>query len=226
MMLDQQVLMGQSQADDTPSSPATTLTNDNTSDGGSTTSFSKCDKSSDIEEPTVDGSVNEGSSMTERDQALTEDADLTRFTLKSLLLGEELQRLQVWRTSFSKDELDRLPNIDHEVAQGVLKCLTSVANILIEGSKEWRTRSEPDDLETDGIALESILKEIEIKATDSNVENEAMTDCSGISESGASCLTIENQSLIKDLKYEIDRLQMLSHSLRLGMRTGVIFTSS
>jgi hypothetical protein len=136
MMLDQQVLISQSQPDDIPSSPATTLSNDNTSDGGSTASFSKGDKSSDIEEASVDGSVKEGASMTEMDHALNEDADLTKFTLKSLLLGEELKRLQVWRTSFSNDELDRLPTIDHEVAQSVLKCLTSVANILIEESSQ------------------------------------------------------------------------------------------
>jgi hypothetical protein len=92
--------------------------------------------------------------------------------------------------------------------------------------EEWRTKSEPDDLETEGIILESLLKEIEIKTSESNVENEAMTDCSGISESDESYLTIGNQSLIKGLKYEIDRLQMLSHSLRLGMRTGFIFTNN
>ncbi|EWZ80880.1 hypothetical protein FOCG_08418 [Fusarium oxysporum f. sp. radicis-lycopersici 26381] len=226
MTLDQQVLRSQSQAGDIPSSPATTLSNDNTSDGGSTTSLSKHDRSSDIEEESVDGSVNEGASMSQTDPASNEDADLTKFTLKSLLLGEELKRLQVWKTSFSNDELDRLPTIDHEVAQSVLKCLTNVANILIEGSKEWRIRSEPDDLKTEGVFLESLLEEIETKASESNVENEAMTDCSGISESDESYLTIGNPSLIKDLKYEIDRLQMLSHSLRLGMRTGVIFTNS
>ncbi|KAF4451547.1 hypothetical protein F53441_5504 [Fusarium austroafricanum] len=225
-MLDEKVLLSQTQPEDVPSSPATTLSNDKTSDGGSITSLSKGDRSSDVEEKSVDGSVTDGGSTTRRDLALDDDADLTRFTLKSLLLGEELKRLQVWRTSFSNNELDRLPTIEHEVAQGVLKCLTSVANILIEGSREWRPRSEPDGLEAESVILENLLKEIEIKTTESRVENEAMTDCSGLSESDGSCLTAENQSLIKDLKYEIDRLQLLSHSLRLGMSTGVIFEIS
>ncbi|KAF4948183.1 hypothetical protein FGADI_9811 [Fusarium gaditjirri] len=225
-MLDQQGIVSQSQPDDVPSSPATTLSNDNTSDGGSTTSLSKYDRSSDIEDESVDGSVNEGASMGQTDLASNEDADLTKFTLKSLLLGEELKRLQIWKTSFSNDELDRLPTIDHEVVQSVLKCLTSVANILIEGSKEWRIRSKPDDLATEGVSLENLLEEIETKTSESNVENEAMTDYSGVSESDESYQTIGSPSLIKDLKYEIDRLQMLSHSLRLGMKTGAIFTNS
>ncbi|KAI1035595.1 hypothetical protein LB504_006168 [Fusarium proliferatum] len=226
MMLDQEVLKSQSQPDDIPSSPATTLSNDNTSDGGSTASLSKHDRSSDVEEESVGGSENQGDSMNQTDPASNEGADLTKFTLNSLLLGEELKRLQVWKTSFSNEELDMLPTIDHEVAQSVLKCLTSVASILIEGSKEWRITSEPDDLGTEGAILESLLEEIETKASENNVENEAMTDCSGISESDESYLTVGNPSLIKALKYEIDRLQLLSHSLRLGMRTRVIFTNS
>ncbi|SCV51725.1 uncharacterized protein FFB14_12167 [Fusarium fujikuroi] len=225
-MLDQEVLKSQSQPDDIPSSPATTLSNDNTSDGGSTASLSKHDRSSDIEEEYIDGSENQRLSMNQTDPATNEGADLTKFTLKSLLLGEELKRLQVWKTSFSNEELDMLPTIDHEVAQSVLKCLTSVASILIEGSKEWRITSEPDDLGTEGAILESLLEEIETKTAENNVENEAMTDCSGISESDESYLTVGNPSLIKALKYEIDRLQLLSHSLRLGMRTRVIFTNS
>ncbi|SCO42624.1 uncharacterized protein FFNC_08632 [Fusarium fujikuroi] len=225
-MLDQEVLKSQSQPDDIPSSPATTLSNDNTSDGGSTASLSKHERSSDIEEESIDGSANQGVSMNQRDPASNEGVDLTKFTLKSLLLAEELKRLQVWKTSFSNEELDMLPTIDHEVAQSVLKCLTSVASILVEGSKEWRITSEPDDLGTEGAILESLLEEIETKTAENNVENEAMTDCSGISESDESYLTIGNPSLIKALKYEIDRLQLLSHSLRLGMRTRVIFTNS
>ncbi|SCN92247.1 uncharacterized protein FFE2_07317 [Fusarium fujikuroi] len=225
-MLDPEVLKSQSQPDDIPSSPATTLSNDNTSDGGSTTSLSKYDRSSDIEEESVDGSANQEVSMNQTGPASNEGADLTKFTLKSLLLGEELKRLQVWKTSFSNEELDMLPTIDHEVAQSVLKCLTSVASILIEGSKEWRITSESDDLGTEGVILESLLEEIETKTSENNVENEAMTDCSGISESDESYLTVGNPSLIKALKYEIDRLQLLSHSLRLGMRTRVIFTNS
>ncbi|VZH91402.1 unnamed protein product [Fusarium fujikuroi] len=233
MMLDPEVLKSQSQPDDIPSSPATTLSNDNTSDGGSTTSLSKYDRSSDIEEESVDGSANQEVSMNQTGPASNEGADLTKFTLKSLLLGEELKRLQVWKTSFSNEELDMLPTIDHEVAQSVLKCLTSVASILIEGSmfadtpaEEWRITSESDDLGTEGVILESLLEEIETKTSENNVENEAMTDCSGISESDESYLTVGNPSLIKALKYEIDRLQLLSHSLRLGMRTRVIFTNS
>lgn len=136
MMLDPEVLKSQSQPDDIPSSPATTLSNDNTSDGGSTTSLSKYDRSSDIEEESVDGSANQEVSMNQTGPASNEGADLTKFTLKSLLLGEELKRLQVWKTSFSNEELDMLPTIDHEVAQSVLKCLTSVASILIEGSSQ------------------------------------------------------------------------------------------
>ncbi|SCO42994.1 uncharacterized protein FFMR_07154 [Fusarium fujikuroi] len=225
-MLDQEVLKSQSQPDDIPSSPATTLSNDNTSDGGSTASLSKHERSSDIEEESIDDSANQGVSMNQRDPASNEGVDLTKFTLKSLLLAEELKRLQVWKTSFSNEELDMLPTIDHEVAQSVLKCLTSVASILVEGSKEWRITSEPDDLGTEGAILESLLEEIETKTAENNVENEAMTDCSGISESDESYLTIGNPSLIKALKYEIDRLQLLSHSLRLGMRTRVIFTNS
>ncbi|KAI1063880.1 hypothetical protein LB506_005841 [Fusarium annulatum] len=227
MMLDPEVLKSQSQPDDIPSSPATTLSNDNTSDGGSTTSLSKYDRSSDIEEESVDGSANQEVSMNQTGPASNEGADLTKFTLKSLLLGEELKRLQVWKTSFSNEELDMLPTIDHEVAQSVLKCLTSVASILIEGStEEWRITSESDDLGTEGVILESLLEEIETKTSENNVENEAMTDCSGVSESDESYLTVGNPSLIKALKYEIDRLQLLSHSLRLGMRTRVIFTNS
>lgn len=226
MMLDPEVLKSQSQPEDIPSSPATTLSNDNTSDGGSTTSLSKYDRSSDIEEESVDGSANQEVSMNQTGPASNEGADLTKFTLKSLLLGEELKRLQVWKTSFSNEELDMLPTIDHEVAQSVLKCLTSVASILIEGSKEWRITSESDDLGTEGVILESLLEEIETKTSENNVENEAMTDCSGVSESDESYLTVGNPSLIKALKYEIDRLQLLSHSLRLGMRTRVIFTNS
>lgn len=91
---------------------------------------------------------------------------------------------------------------------------------------EWRITSEPDDLGTEGAILESLLEEIETKTSENNVENEAMTDCSGISESDESYLTVGNPSLIKALKYEIDRLQLLSHSLRLGMRTRGIFTNS
>lgn len=226
MMLDPEVLKSQSQPDDIPSSPATTLSNDNTSDGGSTTSLSKYDRSSDIEEESVDGSANQEVSMNQTGPASNEGADLTKFTLKSLLLGEELKRLQVWKTSFSNEELDMLPTIDHEVAQSVLKCLTSVASILIEGSKEWRITSDSDDLGTEGVILESLLEEIETKTSENNVENEAMTDCSGVSESDESYLTVGNPSLIKALKYEIDRLQLLSHSLRLGMRTRGIFTNS
>lgn len=80
-----------------------------------------------------------------------------------------------------------------------------------------------DNLEAERQILKQLVEQIETRASEANVDNEVMTDCGDFSDTDESYLKVGNESLLKTLRYEIDRLQMLSHSLRLGLSNGIIF---
>jgi hypothetical protein len=130
----------------TASSPTSTITTYTTKDEKNTPSLqdnlSIADRSTGADKSPEHSTVS-SEEREERDCTPATDGNysVTSFSLQSLLLGEELKRLHVWKATFSDDELNRLPAVKHEIAQGVLKCLTSVATILVRGSGEFSHQS-------------------------------------------------------------------------------------
>ncbi|KAI8724262.1 hypothetical protein NCS52_00283900 [Fusarium sp. LHS14.1] len=147
----------------------------------------------------------------------------TTFNLENLLLGEELKRLRVWKTAFSNDDLDRLPFIKHEVAQGVLKCLTGVANALIKGYSGRKALLKSKNLAN---SLQDLINQIESEIPGARVEDDAMTDCDVASITQGSTCTVDGETPLEALRFDIGRLQMLSQSLRLGLSNGIIVAAS
>lgn len=120
---------------DKPFSPPTTISNDITSTeecNDSPTDDPECDG---VDGPPSDAVVSNEEEAAARHYTPSPDdgTKSTSFNLENLLLGEELMRLRVWKATFSNQELNCLPFIEHEVAQGVLKCLIGMANTLIRG---------------------------------------------------------------------------------------------
>ncbi|RSL41198.1 hypothetical protein CEP53_012895 [Fusarium sp. AF-6] len=147
----------------------------------------------------------------------------TTFNLENLLLGEELKRLRVWKATFSNDELNCLPFIEHEVAQGVLKCLIGMANTLTRGYSTRQVSAESGDLEK---SMRHLVEQVEARISATNLEDEAMTDYGDGSETQGSTFNVENETPLKALRFDIDRLQMLSQSLRLGLSNGIILAGN
>ncbi|RSM17165.1 hypothetical protein CDV31_004058 [Fusarium ambrosium] len=208
-----------------PPSPPDTVTNDTTSREGCFGSLENDPECGEVNELPLDAALSDEEEPEARDctPGPGDSTNQTTFNLETLLLGEELKRLRVWKATFSNDELNRLPFIEHEVAQGILKCLTSVANTLIKGYSEWQASSESQDLEPEKDFLEGLVKQVEERMSEANVDDESMTDIVEFSTQGSAC-TAEVETPLKALKFDIDRLQMLSHTLRLGLSNGIIFT--
>ncbi|RSL60733.1 hypothetical protein CEP54_006587 [Fusarium duplospermum] len=208
-----------------PPSPPDTVTNDTTSRGECSGSPEDGPRCGEVNEPPLDAAVSEEEELEARDctPGPNDGTYQTTFNLETLLLGEELKRLRVWKATFSNDELNRLPFIEHEVAQGVLRCLTGVANTLIKGYSEWQASSESEDLGAEKDTLHHLVKQVEATMSEANLDDEAMTDIVEFSTHGSAC-TAEVETPLKALKFDIDRLQMLSHTLRLGLSNGIIFT--
>lgn len=80
-------------------------------------------------------------------------------------------------------------------------------------------------LESGGLAksLRHLIEQVDPKTS---VADDAMTDRAIISDPQGSAFTFERETPLKTLGFYIDRLQMLSQSLRLGLRNGIIFTAS
>lgn len=118
-----------------PVSPPTTVADDITSREECSDSPTDALQCGGADELPSDTAVSDEEELGTRDCTPGPDGctNQTTFNLENLLLGEELKRLRVWKITFSNDDLDRLPFIKHEVAQGVLKCLTGLANTLIKG---------------------------------------------------------------------------------------------
>lgn len=205
---------------DRPVSPPTTVADDITSREECSDSPTDDPECGGVDELPSDTAVSDEEELGTRDCTGT---NRTTFNLENLLLGEELKRLRVWKTTFSNDDLDRLPFIKHEVAQGVLKCLTGLANTLIKGYSERQSLLKPGDLAE---SLQYLIKKVEAKISVSSVEDDAMTECDGFSGTQGSTCTVEEETPLEALRFDIDRLQMLSQSLRLGLSNGIILTAN
>ncbi|SPJ71758.1 uncharacterized protein FTOL_01486 [Fusarium torulosum] len=146
----------------TTSSPTSTITTHTTKDEKVTPSLEpnlpRADRSTDADKSPEHSTISSDEEQGERDctPATTGNYSVTSFSLQNLLLGEELKRLHVWKATFSDDELNHLPAVKHEIAQGVLKCLTGVATILIQGSDEWKMTPGLDNLEAERQTLKQL----------------------------------------------------------------------
>ncbi|KAI5457342.1 hypothetical protein BGZ63DRAFT_364669 [Mariannaea sp. PMI_226] len=235
VILDEALTLSQGRAGETQDKPVspTTVTNDTTSKGESRYNSSSClpkpCEYHDADEPPADAALSIEEDPEVRDYTPTPDTKSkpTRFKFDSLLLSEELKKFRIWKATFSNDELNRLPAIQDEVAQGVLKCLTDVANTLIKGYNEWLPSSESGRLEPKKESLRLLVEQVETGISEASIDDEVMTDFGDFSETQESYLTTENENetLLKTLKFEIERLNALSHSLRLGLSNGIIFTT-
>ncbi|EEU38396.1 uncharacterized protein NECHADRAFT_77109 [Fusarium vanettenii 77-13-4] len=214
---------GQDEARQGPVSPPTTVADDITSREECSDSPNSSPEFDGVDELPSDAAISDDEELEARDctPGPRDGTNQTTFNLENLLLGEELKRLRVWKTAFSNDDLDRLPFIKHEVAQGVLKCLTGVANTLIKSYSERQALLKSEDLAE---SLQHLIKQIESKISVASVEDDAMTDCDGFSMTQGSTCTVEEETPLEALRFDIGRLQMLSQSLRLGLSNGIIVT--
>lgn len=74
-------------------------------------------------------------------------------------------------------------------------------------------------------SLQHLIEQVEARISTTNLEDEAMTDYDA-SETQGSTFTVENETPLKALRFDIDRLQMLSQSLRLGFRNKIILAGN
>ncbi|KAL2692516.1 hypothetical protein Neosp_002926 [[Neocosmospora] mangrovei] len=106
----------------------------------------------------------------------------------------------------------------------------NLENLLLgEELKRLRSQGERQALFKSGDLTESLqhlIKQIESKISESSVEDDAMTDLDGFSVTQGSTCTVEEETPLEALRFDIGRLQMLSQSLRLGLSNGIIVTTN